>query len=105
MISVVIKNNRQNVAGSLKNKMPIITVPTAPIPVHTGYAVPIGMVCTAFESRVILRERHVKNPMPQRSHGVPVKPFIFPRQNAKPVSKHPAMMRRIQFISHKMISY
>ena len=30
------KNNRQNVAGSLKTKMPTITVPTAPIPVHTG---------------------------------------------------------------------
>ncbi len=38
------KNNRQNVAGSLKKIIPTMTVPTAPIPVHTGYAVPIGMV-------------------------------------------------------------
>lgn len=30
------KNKRQNVAGSLKKKMPISTVPTAPIPVHTA---------------------------------------------------------------------
>lgn len=43
-IKVVMKNNRQNVAGSLKNRMPTMTVPTAPIPVHTGYAVPMGMV-------------------------------------------------------------
>ncbi len=36
MISVEIKNNLQKLAGSLKNSMPTITVPTAPIPVHTG---------------------------------------------------------------------
>lgn len=33
---VVIKNSLQNVAGSLKMKIPTRTVPTAPIPVHTG---------------------------------------------------------------------
>lgn len=33
---VVRKNNLQNVAGSWKTKMPTRTVPTAPIPVHTG---------------------------------------------------------------------
>ena len=36
-MSVVMKNSRQNVAGSLKNMMPTTTVPTAPMPVHTGY--------------------------------------------------------------------
>lgn len=30
------KNKRQNVAGSLKMKIPTITEPTAPIPVHTA---------------------------------------------------------------------
>ncbi|GEM_PF-5800086 len=35
-MSVVMKNRRQNVAGSWKNTMPTITVPTAPMPVHTG---------------------------------------------------------------------
>lgn len=35
-MSVVMKNMRQNVAGSLKNTMPTMTAPTAPIPVHTG---------------------------------------------------------------------
>ena len=33
---VVRKNNLQKVAGSWKTKMPTRTVPTAPIPVHTG---------------------------------------------------------------------
>ena len=34
--SVEIKNKRQNVAGSLKKIIPISTVPTAPMPVHTA---------------------------------------------------------------------
>ena len=95
------KNNLQNVAGSLKKRMPTITVPTAPIPVHTGYAVPMGIVCTAFANNVILRVRQARNPSPQRHHGVPDNPFILPRQNANPVSKHPAIISRIQFISQK----
>lgn len=36
IINVVMKNNRQNVAGSLKKNIPTKTAPTAPIPVHTG---------------------------------------------------------------------
>lgn len=101
IISVDMKNSLQNVAGSLKHNMPTITVPTAPMPVHTGYAVPIGIVCTAFARSVMLRVRHARNPRPQRHHGVPDNPFILPRQNAKPVSKHPAIISRIQFISQK----
>ena len=42
MISVVKKKILVQVAGSLKIRIPINTVPTAPIPVHTAYAVPIG---------------------------------------------------------------
>ncbi len=39
---------RQKVAGSLNMKIPTSTVPTAPIPVHTAYAVPIGSVSVAL---------------------------------------------------------
>lgn len=35
-IRVKMKNSRQKVTGSLKIRMPMMTVPTAPIPVHTG---------------------------------------------------------------------
>src|SRR5690242_21802408 len=42
------KNIRQKSDGSLKRIMPTMTVPTAPIPVHTAYAVPIGMTCVAL---------------------------------------------------------
>ncbi len=43
-IKVVMKSKRKKVAGSLNTKIPIRTVPTAPIPVQTAYAVPIGNV-------------------------------------------------------------
>ena len=35
-IRVVRKNKRQKDAGSRKMKMPMITAPAAPMPVHTG---------------------------------------------------------------------
>jgi hypothetical protein len=38
-------------SGSLKNKMPKITVPNAPIPVQTAYAVPIGRDLVANASK------------------------------------------------------
>jgi hypothetical protein len=39
IIKVVIKSNLQKSVGSLKNTIPMITVPTAPMPVQTAYAV------------------------------------------------------------------
>ena len=68
---VVMKNRRRNVAGSCKNMMPRITVHTAPMPVHIGYAVPMGMVCTALARRVILAIRHSRKPAPHSHHAVP----------------------------------
>ena len=53
-ISVVRKNSRQNVAGSLKMNMPTSTAPTAPIPVQKGYAVPIGSVWVALANNTAL---------------------------------------------------
>ncbi len=53
-ISVVMKKMRQNVAGSRNTRMPISTLPTAPMPVHTGYAVPIGIASVAFASSTAL---------------------------------------------------
>ena len=97
-ISVEIKNKRQKVAGSLKKNIPTTTVPTAPIPVHTAYAVPIGNVCDALYNRYILIERQIKNPLIHSSCVLPVVPFALPRQVANAVSKRPAMMRSSQFI-------
>ncbi len=48
IIRVLRKKIRQKLAGSLKINIPSNTVPTAPIPVHTAYAVPIGSVWVAL---------------------------------------------------------
>ena len=98
IISVLIKNIRQKSAGTLKKKMPINTVPTAPIPVHTAYAVPMGKVCAALYSNTILRVRQTKNPPIQYHEVTPVVSFALPRQDAKPTSNKPAIMRMNQFI-------
>ncbi len=50
-INVAIKNSLQKSAGSLKKRIPMITAPTAPMPVHTAYAVPMGKVCVARYKR------------------------------------------------------
>ena len=92
------KNRRRNEAGSLKNMMPRSTVPTAPMPVHTGYAVPIGRLWTAFASRIMLNDRQIMKPAPHNHHAVPETSFIFPRQNANPDSNIPATISIIQFI-------
>lgn len=60
MINVHIKNIRQKSAGSLKKKIPTSAVPTAPMPVHTAYAVPMGNFWVAFMSNTILTVRHTR---------------------------------------------
>ena len=92
---VVMKNRRRNEADSWKNIIPRMTVHTAPMPVHIGYAVPIGMVFTALASSTMLIVRHKMKPVPQSHHAVPETSFIFPRQNAKPDSNSPATIRII----------
>ena len=94
-IKVQIKNILQKVAGSLKQKMPIITVPTAPIPVQTAYAVPIGKVWVALLSSTKLIVMHTKN---ATLHLIFEKLFDNLRQVVKPTSKSPAMIKIIQFI-------
>lgn len=97
-ISVEMKNKRQNVVGSLKTNIPTNTVPTAPIPVQTAYAVPMGSDCVALNNSVMLMANATKNPAYQSHISFPVVFFALPRQKAKATSNSPAMMRIIQFI-------
>ena len=97
-MSVVIKNNRQNSAGSLKTNIPTSTVPTAPTPVQTAYAVPIGNVWVALYSRNMLIERQTTNPAHHNVEVSPADSFAFPKHVANPTSKSPAIMRMIQFM-------
>lgn len=97
MIKVLIKNTLQKVAGSLKTRIPTITLPTAPIPVHTAYAVPIGNSFVALTKSNMLIDRQNKNPPYQNHMVVPDVSLAFPRQAANATSNKPAIMSRIQF--------
>jgi len=97
-ISVNKKNKRKKVVGSLKTKIPTNTVPTAPIPVQTAYAVPIGSDCVALMSKPILTHKVIKKPTYHHAVSFPVDARAFPKQNANATSKSPAMVRIIQFI-------
>lgn len=100
-INVAIKNILQKSEGSLKKKIPISTVPTAPIPVHTAYAVPNGSVCVARYKRYMLKVRLIKKPASHQADVVPVVAFAFARQEVNPTSNRPAIIRIIQFMAQK----
>lgn len=96
-INVAMKNTLQKPAGSLKTNIPISAVPTAPMPVHTAYAVPIGRVCVAFTSRTILQVNAKRNPAYHMYIVVPVVSFAFARHDANATSNNPATINIIQF--------
>ncbi len=97
-IKVVIKKILQKSAGSLKIKTPTKTVPTAPIPVQTAYAVPIGNVCVALYNNSMLMVRQIKNPIIHKTAVVPEFSLALPKQVAKPTSNKPPIISKIQFI-------
>lgn len=97
-IRVKRKNSLNKVAGSLKTKIPTSAVPTAPMPVHTAYAVPIGSDCVAFTSNTMLMQSATRKPMYHQYISRPVVSFAFPKQKAKATSKSPAIIRNTQFI-------
>jgi len=75
-----------------------MVVPTAPIPVHTAYAVPIGSVCVAFINRYMLIVRQNTKPVYQYVAIVPCVSLALPKQVANPTSNKPAMINITQFI-------
>jgi len=95
---VVRKKRRQKEAGSLKTKIPTKAVPTAPIPVHTAYAVPKGRCWETFISRDILIKVQSKKPPYHRYIVVPCVSFPLPRQKVKATSKKPAIISKSQYI-------
>ena len=61
-INVKMKNKRQKLTGSLKKNIPTRTVPAAPIPVQTAYAVPNGMTLAPRSNNQKLSVIEIKNP-------------------------------------------
>ena len=99
MIKVEIKRILQKVAGSLKITIPIIADPTAPIPVHTAYAVPMGSVCVAFSNKPMLMINAIKKPRYQKYTILPVAVLALPRHAANAISNKPPIINRIQFMN------
>ena len=75
--------------------IPNIAVPAAPIPVHTAYAVPIGILF-----RVLARQVKLNAPKKiKRSVGFSfVKPSEYFNEIANTISKSPAIIKRSQYI-------
>ncbi len=97
-IKVVRKNIRHKFTGSLKKIIPIITVPTAPIPVHTAYAVPIGKCSKDLIKKYILATMQIAKEVYHKYISLPVVSFALPKLDAKPTSNKPAITKKIQLI-------
>lgn len=83
------KKIRQKVTGSPNATIPTTAVPTAPIAVHTAYAVPSGMVFMARVNNQKLSAANTKNRI------VAQIPSSF-MQVVKPISNAPAPSKRNQ---------
>src|SRR5688572_15634454 len=86
---------RPAVAGSLKSMMPSNTVPTAPMPVHTAYAVPTGRLRIARPSRTMLITIAATVPIDGKTR---VKPSVYLSPMAQPISNRPAITSRTHAI-------
>lgn len=89
-INVVIKKTRQKLTGSLKKIIPTKTVPTAPKPVQTAYAVPIGKVAVALFKNTKLNIAQIKKPNPHFKLEKLLDNF---KHVVNPISKQPAIIR------------
>jgi hypothetical protein len=86
--------------GSLKRKIPSITTLTAPIPVHTAYAVPSGIYFITTESKVTLII--IVTIVNAVGHNF-VKPSVYFSPMAQKHSKIPAIINKSQDIKNYSI--
>lgn len=101
MISVVKKKILIKVTGSLNTKIPRITVPTAPMPAQTAYAVPVGIGCDPpidLNNRNILMLTQTRNEASHKRCSFPEVCCIFPKLIAKIDSNRPPIIKIIQLI-------
>jgi hypothetical protein len=89
-----IKNSRIISWDSLKRNIPRTAVPTAPIPVHTAYAVPTGSDLREYASRPMLR---IINTMANTLHHNLVRPCEYFNPIAQATSNNPAINNINQF--------
>lgn len=91
------QNNRPAVAGSPNKPIPSSTVPTAPIPVQTAYAVPKGRFRKAIPSKKRLAV--IDKTVATEGHSF-VNPSEYLRPTAQPISNNPARKRISQAMMH-----
>lgn len=76
-------------------KIPNIAVPAAPIPVHTAYAIPIGILFNVLARQVKL---NAPKKIKRRIGFSLVKPSEYFNEIANAISKSPAIINRSQYI-------
>ena len=90
------KNIFQKLTLSLKKKIPINAVPTAPTPANTAYEMLIGIFLLAIIRNHMLKKREMPNAIYHNVAAFPDVSFAFTRHEVNPTSKSPAKMRIIQ---------
>jgi hypothetical protein len=86
-----IKKSLLKIAGSLNKMMPRLAAPTIPIPVQTAYAVPIGKLFKAVESKKKLAIKAM--PVKMLGTGL-VQPWVYLSPTAQAISNIPAKIRK-----------
>lgn len=81
----------KKVAGSLNRNIPTTNAPTAPIPVQTAYAVPIGIDFCASHKKSPLKDIDTMATTTQRNFCVVVCDNFNPKGH--PISNKPAIIR------------
>lgn len=92
---------RTGVAGSPRTAIPQSTVPTAPIPVQTAYAVPMGSDLAAIPSSPTLMTNAIM--VPTLGHKR-VNPSVNFRPMAHVISNKAAMIRIIHDILNHLVA-
>ncbi len=89
--------SRKTSLDSANSSIPSKATPTAPMPVQTAYAVPTGMVFIAIESNHRLTPMEIAVKMLGTSL---LKPSVYFRPIAQPISNNPAIPRYTHAISN-----
>ena len=98
MMISMIDTRRMMWHESPKKMIPHATVPAAPIPAHTAYAVPIGIVFIACDTQKKLKM--IKMPVIRLGMSF-VKPWLNFKAIVKQISKKPASRRKSHAIDIK----
>jgi len=90
---------RARLVDSPNSTIPVMAAPTAPIPVQTAYAVPVGSVFIAHDNSTMLTIIAVMVIMLGVNR---LNPWVYFRPTAQTTSNKPAIKRIIQDITYSI---